>query len=1454
MADAARTDQPGAVQRALLEIRELKARLAAAQAARSEPLALTGIALRFPGGANSPADLAELLWAGRDAIEPIPASRWDLSRYLDDDPDAPGKMMTRFGGFLSDVDRFDAEFFGIAPVEAASMDPQQRLILEVAWEALENAGQSPSALNGSRTGVYLGISNNDYGRRIFARPDLIDPWFSPGNAYSVAAGRVSYVLGLQGPAIAVDTACSSSLVALHLAAQGLRAGECDLALVGGVNLVLTPEMNINFSRARMMAPDGRCKTFDAAADGYVRGEGCAMLVLRRLGDALARGDRVLGLVRGTAVNQDGRSGGLTAPNGPAQEAVIRSALAASGVEPGLVGYVEAHGTGTPLGDPIEIGAIGAALGAGRDPARPLLVGSIKTNLGHLEAAAGVAGVIKVALALERRAIPPNLNFRTPNPYIDWASLPIAIPTVVTPWHPIGGRRLAGVSSFGFSGTNAHAVIEEAPEPPATEPPGRDLCLLPLSARDHTALRTLASRYGDALQDDVCLADACHTAGDGRAHFAHRLAVIGQSPSDVRRSLAAWQAGEESPGVVAGLAPAGGPRVAFLYPGQGVQTPGMGRRLYETAPVFRAELDRCAEALEGHLDRPLLGLLFPGTTGASPIDETRYAQPALVAFQVALTALWRSWGVEPVVVMGHSLGELAAAHAAGMLGREDVLRAAAERGRLAHHLPGRGAMAVILAAADVVATAIGGEAGSVAVAAFNGPSNTVISGERDAVERLVDAMKGAGIDARMLRISFASHSPMVEPAVGPFRNVMAGLRWAPPRTALISNLTGDLAGPAELASGDYWTRHMRQPVRFADSIRTMAAQGITHCIEVSPHPVLMGMGAECIPGSSTQWLPSMRRGLDDWQELMASLQVLYCAGAPLDWAGMDAGRRCRRISLPTYPFAGRRHWIDTDNLEPQVPVWDRVGIALDTQAAMGPLDLNASSYPARWDALARLTRATAARSLRELGLFAEPGSQLTLDQCLTAGGIAPAYRHLVGRWLDRLVQDGALRRDGDVFVADASLVVAPVSAIHAELESLFQDNQPLLRYVRHCEGLVTAVLSGRESPLETLFPAGSFEVAEALYERSTTMQYANALVASALGAVVASLPDGRDIRVLEAGAGTGGTTGALLGELPPGRAHYVFTDVTDGFLGRAAERFGTWPGIRFAKLDLDEDPALQGFAAGSVDVIVAANAVHACRDLRRTLAWLRTLLAPGGVLLLVESTTHFAWFDMTTGLIEGWQHFADDLRGSNPLLSPDAWVRALREAGFHQSSYWPRPGTPADHLGQHVLVAQAPGAASPAGARPAVSPASGAPTPGRAEGANAPASARADLAAALPHERLDILRDVVRRNVVTVLRHDGPELPGRGERLMDLGFDSLMAVQLRNRLGKALELEAPLPATLMFDYPTIDAIAAFLLARLGGAVDVPRMGPDRRAPLAAEAVAAMSEAEIEALLLDRLGGQ
>jgi acyl transferase domain-containing protein/SAM-dependent methyltransferase len=1450
------------VKRALLEIRELRAQLEAARG----PLAVVGMALRLPGGADDPEAFARLLWSGTDAVGDIPGDRWALEPLFSADPDAPGKMTTRYGAFLAGVDRFDAGFFGISPREAATMDPQQRLLLEVAWHALEDAGHPPGAVAGSRTGVYLGISNSDYGRALYAHREAIDAYFATGTAFSVAAGRLSYFLGAHGPAVAVDTACSSSLVALHLACQALRLGECDRALVGGVNLVLTPEMNINFSRARMMAPDGRCKTFDAAADGYVRGEGCCVLVVRRLADALAAGDRVLAVVRGSALNQDGRSGGLTAPSGPAQEAVIRAAVEAAGVPPHAIGYVEAHGTGTSLGDPIELSALAAALCEGRDPARPLRVGSVKTNIGHLEAAAGVAGVAKVVLALQRKEIPPHLHFAQGNPHADWATWPLSVPTVTVPFTPVDGRRLAGVSSFGFSGTNAHVVLEEAPPPAASAPsaPARPRLLLPLSARDDAALADLAQAYHAALAGPETALDLCFTAGAGRTHLAARLSVTGGSAEELRRGLAAHLAGAPGPEVVSGRAEGGArPQVAFLFTGQGAQLAGMGRGLYEAEPVFRRTLDRCAEVLAPVLPRGLLEVMF-GAPETSPVNETAYAQPANFALEVALAALWRSFGIEPVAVLGHSLGEYAAACVAGVLGLEDGLRLVAERGRISGALPPGGAMAAVLAPEEVVRAALAGCGGAVTIAAHNGPLHQVVSGPRAQVDAVVAALAAQGAQVKPLHVPHAAHSPLVEPALPALRRALEQVRFGTPRLALVSNVTGAVAGPEDLGRPEYWLAHLRQPVRFAESMRAVADLGVTHFVEIGPHPVLVGMGAECLPGTAHGWLPSLRRGQPDEAVLLEALQHLYAAGAEVDWEGFGREHGGRRVVAPRYPFRRQRHWSDLVGQQAQPAVgaaerWDRVTAALERQAERAPLDLDVASYPAKWEVLARLTTAHACACFRELRLFGRAAERRTLDEVLAAAGIARTYRHLVARWLDRLAQAGALRRDGDAWVSDAPLADPRLAALWVEAERTVADNAPLLAYVRRCGTLLSAVLTGKESPLETLFPGGSFELAEGLYQRSGTMRYVNQLAAAAVEVVADAVPAGRTLRVLEVGAGTGGTSSALLPVLPPGRARYAFTDVSDVFLDRARERFGGYGFVSFGRLDLDAEPAPQGYAPESFDLVVAANAVHAAVDLRRALARLRSLLAPGGLLLLVESTTHHAWFDMTTGLVEGWQRFADDLRGDNPLVPAEVWVGALTAAGFAAAGAWPRPGSAAAALGQHVVVARAPGEEGAAVAAPGAAE-TPAPAPRQAASAPADALARA-VAEALPAERLELLREFVRDRVERVLRLDPSQPPDRNARLMDLGFDSLMAVQLRNQLGAGLTLSAPLPATVLFDYPTIDRLAARLVELLAQA---DRAGAPAPAPAPAEApapgavgkaaVEAMSEAEVERLLLERLGGR
>ncbi|MEM8809151.1 MAG: type I polyketide synthase, partial [Cyanobacteria bacterium P01_G01_bin.38] len=626
---------------ALLALREMQSKLEASEYAKREPIAIVGMGCRFPGDADTPEAFWKLLRDGVDAIKSVPADRWDIDDYYDPDPDSPGKIYSRYGSFVSQIDGFDPGFFGISPREALSMDPQQRLLMEVSWEALEQANQNPEDLFNSPTGVFVGICTNDYAKVVLGSEDNhnIDAYFATGNTHSVAAGRLSYALGFTGPSIAVDTACSSSLVAVHLAVQSLRSQECEVALAGGVNLLLSPQTSITFSKARMMSPDGRCKTFDAAADGYVRGEGCGVIVLKRLSDAVAAGDNILAVIKGSAINQDGPSGGLTVPNGPSQERVLRQALANGQSKPADIDYIEAHGTGTSLGDPIEVEALGSVFGRDHSPEKPLLLGSVKTNIGHLEGAAGIAGIIKVVLSMQHNIIPEHLHFREPNPHIGWGNLPIKVTAKKTVWERNGKPRAAGVSSFGFSGTNAHVVLEEAP---ATEVKKTDverpLHLLTLSAKSPTALQDLVGRYQTHLSSQPGATDfpsICFSANAGRAHFNHRLSLVAEAATDAAQMLSAHVQGEDPSGVFEGVTGGAAPSVAFLFTGQGSQYCGMGRDLYETQPRFRAALTRCDQLLRPMLKQPLLELLFSSEDTTAALNQTANTQPALFAVEYAL---------------------------------------------------------------------------------------------------------------------------------------------------------------------------------------------------------------------------------------------------------------------------------------------------------------------------------------------------------------------------------------------------------------------------------------------------------------------------------------------------------------------------------------------------------------------------------------------------------------------------------------------------------------------------------------------------------------------------------------------------------------------------------------------------------------------------------------------------
>ena len=868
------------------------------------------MACRYAGGVDSPEALWELVTDGRDTVSDFPADRgWDVEALFDPDPDAAGKMYPRQGSFLQDAADFDAGFFGIGPSEALAMDPQQRLMLEISWEALERAGIDPLGLRGSATGVFAGVIHAGYGGEVKGE---LEGYGLTGSTLSVASGRVAYVLGLEGPAVSVDTACSSSLVAMHLAAQSLRSGECDLALAGGVTVMATPAAFVEFSRQRALAPDGRCKVYAGAADGTSWSEGAGVLVLERLADARRLGHRVLAMLRGSAVNQDGASNGLTAPNGPSQQRVIRAALANAGLTAADVDVVEGHGTGTVLGDPIEAQALLATYGQDRPADRPLWLGSIKSNIGHTSAAAGVAGVIKMIQGMRHGVMPKTLHVDVPSPHVDWSAGAVSLLTEPQPWPARDGQRRAGVSSFGISGTNAHVIVEQPPAEP--EPFGKQddrpdaVVAWVVSARSADALAAQARRLSAHLEDAPGLraVDVGWSLATTRAALEHRAVLVGGDRDTLMAGLAGVASGEAGAGVVVGRARPIGKRV-FVFPGQGAQRLGMGRDLHRRFPVFAQAFDEAVAAVGAHTRLPLRDVMWG--TDRELLEGTEFAQPALFVLEMALAALWRSWGVTPDAVIGHSVGEIAAACVAGVLSLPDAARVVAARGRLMAALPAGGVM-VAVAASEVEVAALLSDA--VSIAAVNGPDAVVLSGERAAVTAAADRLADCGRRVWQLAVSHAFHSPLMEPMIEEFSAVVAGISPGAPRIELVSNVTGQLAGPG-YGSADYWVEHVRRPVRFVDGVRAAESLGASAFVEVGPGAALTAAVERSLAAEPAMSAVSMPKDRPEVDSLLLAAGQLFATGAEVDWAAVFAGLSAQRVDLPTYAFARRRFWLPTESV-------------------------------------------------------------------------------------------------------------------------------------------------------------------------------------------------------------------------------------------------------------------------------------------------------------------------------------------------------------------------------------------------------------------------------------------------------------------------------------------------------------------------------------------------------------
>jgi acyl transferase domain-containing protein len=904
----------GYLERATSALRQTKQRLEQLEAKASEPIAIVGMACRFPGDVHTPAQLWALLDEGRDAITAFPTDRgWDLDGLYDPDPNKVGTTYARGGGFIEHPGLFDPGFFGISPREAAAIDPQQRLLLELSWEVLEHAGVVPSSLYETNTGVFVGVCYDDYLSLVPPPKIAEDGYAALGNLYSVSSGRIAYTLGLQGPAITVDTACSTSLVTLHLACQSLRKGECDLALTGGATTFSTSEPLVSFSRLKTLSPDGRCKAFSAEADGAGWAEGGGMLMLERLSDAQANGHRIWALVRGSAINQDGRSQGLTAPNGPAQQRVIKAALADAGLTAADVDVVEAHGTGTGLGDPIEAHAIMATYGRAHDRERPLWLGSIKSNFGHTQAAAGVAGIMKLVLGMQHERLPKTLHADEPSPQIDWDGSNVALAQQAHVW-PRGDRpRRGGVSSFGISGTNAHVVLEEAPMPAPSAASANAITTPPVplivTGKADASVRAQATRLATSLSDS--LIDDAYSLLTTRAQHERRAVVVASSTPAARDELAQLAAGHTEIVSASAL-----PKLAMLFTGQGAQRHGMGRELRDTYPSFSAVFDDICARFNPLIDASLTEIVFADE--ADPrLDQTAYTQPALFAFEVALYRLLESWGVVPEVLLGHSVGELVAAHVAGVFSLDDACKLVAARGRLMQALPRGGAMVSIQASEHEVVRVLERHQG-VDIAGLNGPTSTVISGDEAPILAVAAQFEAMGRKTKQLTVSHAFHSHRMDPMIDDFKQVAVSIAYHRPQIPFVSNVSGKLHTPDGPCSPDYWVRHVRSAVRFLDGVRALEALEVDIFLELGPHGVLSSMVASCLSNEGNTkitLLPALRRGRPEPETLTLALGGLHCLGVHVEWPTYFEPFGPKRVELPTYAFQRQHHWLEHPKSSP-----------------------------------------------------------------------------------------------------------------------------------------------------------------------------------------------------------------------------------------------------------------------------------------------------------------------------------------------------------------------------------------------------------------------------------------------------------------------------------------------------------------------------------------------------------
>jgi phthiocerol/phenolphthiocerol synthesis type-I polyketide synthase B len=1465
-------------------------------------IAVVGIGCRYPGGVSDPDSFWQLLERGTDVIGEMPAGRFDVGKLFDSTPRTPGRVVTREGGFLEEIDRFDAAFFGISPREAQKIDPQQRLLLEVVWEALEDAGIVPSSLAGGRVGVYAGLWSGEYEQVLSRRLEEMDLYATTGTGRYAAAGRISFALDARGPSLTVDTACSSSLVALHLAAQSLRTGECDTAIVAAANLILQPFISVAYSRSGMLSPSARCRFGAPGPDGYVRSEGAGALVLRRLDEAVAAGDPVHAVVLGSAVNSDGRgSDRLVAPSLDAQMEMLRTAYADAGIDPGSVAYVEAHGTGTQAGDAVELSALGAVLGPGR--AEPLAVGSVKRLIGHTEAASGLAGVIKAVLALGARRVPEGGNGRERNPEIPWSELNLHIPTGAVAL-PAAPDVRVGVNSFGVTGTNAHVVLSAAPAHPDLAAAELEQQLVPLSARTAAALdqraRALLDHLGGAPA--LSIADLSHTLTRRREHHEHRLALVSGSVAELAQQLRDHLAGEDSQTATGVADPAQAPRVAFVFSGQGSQWLGMGRELMRCAPAFAATIGRCDALIREQAGWSLLEVLEGTVAGA--LERVDLVQPTLACVQIALAEQLRAWGVAPAAVVGHSMGEVAAAHCAGALTLADAVRVIVGRSRLLARIAGAGAMALIDLPQDEVLPLLEPAGGRVSVAALNGPRSTVISGDPSFIDALVERLDDDGIFCRRVKVDVASHSVQTDPLLEPLRAELAVLDPRVAQAPFYSTARPGAPGD-RLLDASYWVDNLRRPVGLLPAVRAMVADGIDTFIEIAPHPVLLTSLGDIAADAdaAVRTLGVQRREEPELRRLLELVARLYAVGVPVDWSQLTPPGQVLR--LPTYPWQRERHWLD---------VWEDWSGEERGGAASVPRPETASvvhevawqvatpadgaSVSGTWLIVADRRGVAPATAAQLSGRGAEAvvvGGAAELEDAIDGlrarGGVPAGVLFLAGLDADASSPDDAsplrtgcgaalecvhallrTRLAIPTWWATHSAQTLPARAGRREawaqgalwgfVRTLWQEHPELDAHLvdvdgdaADCAEQLVLALGGFQAEPQLAFDAGVPHAArlveagaDALATPLRLRADAAYLVTGGLGALglVAAeelvrggarrlvlmnrtpLPPRSEWARLE-GPSAARVAGVLRLEALGASVHVAAVDVADAAALRAwleGYRLEQWPAIRgvvHCAGQLDNHPVASLTTDGLLGLLrgkaLAAYCLDALLpDVERTIYFSSTVAVlpqPGqanyaaanaalDALAAARSAAGLPTVSLGWGVWKGQGLVADERVGRYVATMEASGYRSLEAEQARPLLQWSAGSARA-----HLLLAPVDWST----ARASLANRPGAPFYGELLGAATESEGsglRALLAETTPAQRRGIMIEQLRAQVARVLGMATADIAPASP-LGRQGLDSLMALEFRNRLERALELR--LPASLAWNYPTLEVLADHLLERL-----------------------------------------